>query len=209
MTTRTVSFDRSSSSLSAPYRWPGRSHPQTGSEHWIVKYVCGPSRVTAPPYTRTALANSVTVDNHSRCALTSSRPHFASSPGAASSSSPSCRCCRPNTWCGPGSAADLSISPTPGRLLSVPRQIGNGFEASSVLGPIDHRCGDMLFPNLSGVLHSLVTSPVRSGRRRSPARLIPVKQPSGCQAVEARPRHRPSQFPPRSCRLGPAIPSSL
>ena len=73
-----------------------------------------------PHIPRPALANSVTLDNHSRCALIYSRPLFASSPGVASSSFPSCRCCRPNTWCEPGSPADLSISSlTLGQLRSL------------------------------------------------------------------------------------------
>ena len=46
--------------------------------------------------------------------------NFASSPGAASFSSPSYRCCRRNRWCEPGSPDDLSISsPTLGRLRSL------------------------------------------------------------------------------------------
>jgi hypothetical protein len=51
--------------------------------------------------------------------------------------------------------------------------------------------------------------PLRSGRRRSPARLTPVRQLSKCQAVEARSPHQLSRFPRKSCRPGPAIPSSL
>jgi hypothetical protein len=66
------------------------------------------------------LVRSVTVDKVSRSALASSWQHFASSPGAASFSSLSCRCCRRNRWCEPRSPADLSISwPTPGLLRSL------------------------------------------------------------------------------------------
>jgi len=72
--------------------------------------------------TNCRLNTTVTVDKRRRLMRASlvDTHNFASSPGAASFSSPSYRCCRRNRWCEPGSPDDLSISsPTLGRLRSL------------------------------------------------------------------------------------------
>jgi len=117
---------------------------------------------------RTALANCVCVDNQSLCALTSSRPHFASSPGAASLSSPSFCCCLRKRWCEPASLADLSISsPTLGRLRSlwqVTAQAEVARRSSGVFGSMPASWSTSSISLPAGIRRSLISRHRRSER---------------------------------------------